>query len=309
MILVTGATGYVGRYVVKALTDAGAKVRCLVRNPKKCNISGVEVVQGDITDPVSLAVAVSDIDIVIHLVAIIRENKNLSFNDINVVGTQNIIAAAQNSGVKHFIHMSALGACLDPKYKYAYSKGMAEIPVVNSGLDYTVLRPSVMFGPGFGFVNRLLQSIRMTPTFVAMPGNGTTKFQPISVKDVARCVVQIVNQPERYRNKIIEIGGPEHLTYEQMLDAVMEVTEIKKTKIAVPLPLVRIAAYFMQLFMPDPPVTPAELAQLEFDNITDIDVIEKQFGFTPIRFTDGIEYIKHQLQNELKNKHKFKHKQ
>ncbi len=305
MILVTGATGYVGRHVVQALTKSGLEVRCLVRNLKECKLSGVELVQGDVADPVSLAVATTGVETVVHLVAIIREKKNLTYADINVNGTQNVVAAAQKNGVKHFIQMSALGAGLNPKYQYIYSKGLADISVINSGISYTILRPSIMFGPGgVGFVDRLLQLLRMTPTVVALPGNGTAKFQPISVKDVAACVLQIVTNPERFKNQIIEIGGPEHLAFEEMLDVLMEVTEIRKAKLPIPMPMVRLAAGLMQVLMKDPPVIKAELAQLDIDNVTDLDAVKKHFGFAPTRFAEGIEYIKHQLANEQKHKSK-----
>jgi NADH dehydrogenase len=298
MILVTGATGYLGRYVIKALVDSGQQVRCLVRNAKMVNFPGTEVVQGDITDPVSLAVACTGIDTIVHLVAIIREKKNINFTDINITGTQNLLNVAKTSNVKHFIHVSALGANTNPKYKYTYSKGIAEVSVLNSGINYTILRPSVIFGPGFGFVDRLLQALRMTPTFVAVPGNGATKFQPISVKDVAKCIEIVAQQPERYANKTIDVGGPEHLTYEQMLDILMEVTNIKKTKLHVPMPLVRVATNLMQRFMTDPPVTLVELTQLDLDNTCNTNSIKMNFGFTPTKFADGLEYIQYKLKEQ-----------
>ncbi|MBO8137700.1 MAG: complex I NDUFA9 subunit family protein [Desulfotomaculum sp.] len=298
MILVTGATGYVGRHVVKMLTEAGMNVRCLVRSTKNTELAGVELVQGDVTDPVSLAVACTGVDIVIHLVAIIRESKNMTYECININGTKNVLKAAKEGGVKHFIHMSALGAITDPRYKYAYSKGVAEVEVVNSGISYTILRPSVIFGPGFGFVDRLLQALRMTPTVVMLPGDGSVKFQPISVKDVAQCILKIVQSPGNYRNKVIDIGGPEHLTYEQMLDILMEVTGIKKAKLPVPMPLVKIAVKIMERFMNDPPVTTVELAQLGKDNITSKNAVKKHFGFTPTKFSEGLEYIRYKLKNE-----------
>ncbi|MEG6616221.1 complex I NDUFA9 subunit family protein [Peptococcaceae bacterium 1198_IL3148] len=295
MILVTGATGYLGRYVVKDLLESGQQVRCLVRNAKEINIPGAELVQGDITDPVSLAVACTGVDSIIHLVAIIRENKHMSFEAINIDGTKNLLEAAKTSGVQHFIYMSVLGASTNPKYKYTYSKGVAEVEVVNSGINYTILRPSVIFGPGFGFVDRLLQSLRMTPTIVVVPGDGNTKFQPISVKDVAKCVETVIQKPEQYINRIIDIGGPEHLTYEQMLDTVMEITNIKKAKLHLPIPLVRVAVGLMQRFMADPPVTPVELAQLDVDNKTSVNAIKKHFGFIPTKFAEGVAYIQYKV--------------
>lgn len=295
VILVTGATGYVGRYVIQALLDSNANVRCLVRDIKKINLPKVEVVQGDVTDPVSLAVACSGIRKVIHLVAIIREKKNNTFEDINITGTENLLKVAVESGVEHFIHISALGAGTDPNYKYAYSKGMAEVAVVNSGLNYTILRPSVIFGPGYGFVDRLVQSLLMTPTFVAVPGNGNTKFQPISVKDVAQCIKLVVQHADAYKNKTIDIGGPEHLTYNQMLDILMSTLGLKKAKLHVPLAVVRPATKIMEQIMADPLATSVELSQLAKHNITNINAVKKHFGFTPVKFAEGLEYIRYKM--------------
>ncbi|WP_034639105.1 complex I NDUFA9 subunit family protein [Desulfofalx alkaliphila] len=302
MILVTGATGYLGRHVVDALYKAGLKVRCLVRDTKDVNLPEVELVRGDINDPVSLAVACTGVDIVIHLVAIIREKKGLTFQDINIKGTENILNSAKECGVKHFIHVSALGASTTkPKLKYIYSKGVAEVKVTNSGLKYTILRPSVIFGPGFGFVDRLLQAIRMTPTVVALPGDGSAKFQPIYVKDVAKCILEVAGQPNQYINKCIDLGGPEHLTYEQMLDTVMEITDSKKTKVPVPMVLARLAAAVMQRFMSDPPVTTGELALLSVNNTTDINAVKKHFGFEPLRLAEGLEYLRYKVKNQDKD--------
>lgn len=298
MILVTGATGYVGRHVVKALCNAGENVRCLIHNNKDVrNFCDVEMVKGDITDPVSMAVACTGVDTVIHLVSIIREKKGTTFEVINVKGTESLIKAAKESGAARFIYMSALGASNNPKLKYAYSKGLAERAVIDSGLKYTILRPSVIFGPGEGFVDRMLQALRMTPTVVALPGDGSTKFQPVSVKDVARCVATIVQQPNRYKNKSLDIGGPEHLTYEQMLDILMECTNIKKSKVHIPMPMVKVAAVIMQWLMTDPPVTIGELSQLAFDNTTEIDSIKKNFGFEPVNYAEGLEYIRYKIKN------------
>jgi len=299
MIFVTGATGYVGKNVVKKLVANGIEVCCLehkskIKAAKESFCS--RVIEADVRDKLAIAVACCGVEIIVHLVAIIRETKDASFKDINVEGVKNIVRAAKENGAKHFVHISALGVCDNPKFKYAYSKWLGEQEVINSGLNYTIIRPSLIFGPGgFGFIDRMLQAINMMPGIVAVPGGGKTKFQPIHVSDVAKCVLCVVEQPSKYTGKIIEIGGLKHLTYEYMLDVLMDTIGVKKIKLHVPIPFVYLGALVMQNLLSDPPVTTVELAQLKLDNITDLQSVEKEFGFKPIRYEDGIAYVKQKM--------------
>lgn len=155
VILVTGGTGLVGKPLVSALVKKGHTVRCLVRSPQKAGEvlpGGIEFVQGEINDPESVNKACQGVDKVIHLVAIIREHGEQTFERINVEGTLNLVIAAGQAEVKHFIHMSALGACDNSRYKYVYSKWRGEEAVRQSGLKWTILRPSVIYGMGFNFL-------------------------------------------------------------------------------------------------------------------------------------------------------------
>lgn len=295
MVLVTGATGFVGRHVVRELRERGAGVRCLVRSQDKAEKllpAGVELVQGDVTHPVSLREACKGVRQVIHLVAIIREKGPRTFRAVNVQGTQNVVDAAKNAGVEHFIHMSALGAAPDPRYRYAYSKWCGEEAVRRSGLPYTILRPSVIFGEGFGFVDRLVQAVRMAPGLAPVPGRGDVRFQPIWVGDVARCLGKIWEEGSPHYGKVYEIGGPEYLTYVEMLDAVLAVLGRRARKVHIPLWLLRAVVPVLERILPDPPVTSGELAQLDFDNVTDLDGVERQFGFVPRRLADGLDYLR-----------------
>ncbi len=129
----------------------------------------MELVQGDVTDPVSLREACAGTKQVVHLVAIIRERGPGTFQAVNVRGTQNVVEGAGEAGIEHFIHMSALGAAPEPRYRYTYSKWLGEEAVRQSGLPYTIFRPSVIFGEGFGFVDRLVQAVRMTPGLAPFP--------------------------------------------------------------------------------------------------------------------------------------------
>jgi len=296
MILVTGGTGLVGRHLVRALLARGHGVRCLVRSVDRAGQvlpPEVELVRGDINDRAAVDKACTGVDRVFHLVAVIRENGADTFEHINVEGTLNLVVAAGQAGVKHFVHLSALGVSDNPKYKYAYSKWRGEETVQQSGLTWTILRPSVIYGNGFGFFDRLAQSLRFTPRpFVPVPGKGTALFQPVAVEDVTRCLIKLIESPALV-GKVIEIGGPEHLSYAQMLDLLLERLDEKRYKFYVPMFLMRLTVPLMGSFLKDPPVTTVELKQMELDNVTDTQAVEKTFGFKPRTLRNGLRQLSH----------------
>ena len=293
MILVTGGTGFVGSHLVPRLIKTGEKVRCLVRSRAKAKTlqaDGIELVVGDVSRLQSLEEAMPGVETVIHLVAVIRESRDVTLDGINVQGTRNVVQVALRSGVKRFIYMSALGANPNPKYRYTYSKWQGEEAVRSSNLDFTILRPSVIFGQGSGFTTQLIRSITMLPFLAPIPGSGKALFQPIWVKDVVTCIVQALKGGKS--GQTCEIGGPEHLTYQQMLATVMRVLGIKRIKVHFPLALMRPAVIAMEKLMRHPPVTLIELAQIEVDNTTDLDSVERLFGFKPLALSQGLDYIK-----------------
>ena len=294
MILVTGASGFVGSHLVPKLVESGYKVRCLVRPWSwigQLKKHMVELATGDVTDADSLKQAMKDVETVIHLVAIVRESRWATFSRINVQGTKNVVQAAAASGVKRFIHVGALGSSSEnPRYDYLYSKWQGEEVVRSSGLDFTILKPSAMFGKGAGFIDALVRSLKMFPLLAPIAGPGETRLQPIWVEDVVSCILKTLKGEKREEN--YEIGGPEHLAYEQILDAVIDALGTKRIKIHIPLPLMRPAVMAMGKVLSNPPVTLGELAQLQVDNITDLDSLERQFGFKPLKLSRGLDYLK-----------------
>jgi uncharacterized protein YbjT (DUF2867 family) len=295
MILVTGANGFVGSHVVPRLVgEVGAPVvRVLVR-PKAdtaaLKITGVNIVHGNVTDPESLRAAMKDIETVIHLVAVPIERGRQSFEGVNVNGTRNVAGAAREAGIKRFIHMSALGASNDSRYPYTYSKWLGEEAVRASGLDYTILQPGAQFGEGDGFFSAFAGLIGLSPLIFPSPGRGDTVFQPIWVEDVATAVVKSLADVQTIR-QTIEFGGPEHLTYDQMVRAVLQTMGKKRRIVHVPIPLLRVPLFFFGL-LPYPPVDSGQLDLLNVRNATELDATERRFGFKPKRLSEGLDYLK-----------------
>lgn len=290
MILVTGGTGLLGRHLVRTLVQQGYRVRCLVRSLARAReiLPDVELLKGDVTDLVSLRAACRGVEGIFHTVAVIRESEGATFEKVNVEGTFNMVVAAGEAGVRRFVHISALGASNNPRCSYVYSKWLGEEAVRQSGLEWTIVRPSVIYGEGFGFFDRLWQSVKLSPPpFVFIPGRGNTLFQPIDVDDVVKCLLYIWNHRNTVR-QIYEIGGPEHLSYVQMLHILLEVCEQRRIVIPVPLALLRGIVSLMTKVFNDPPVTLVELKQLEIDNITEPDAVYKNFGFKPRSLREGL---------------------
>ena len=162
--------------------------------------------------------------------------------------------------------------------------------VRNSGLDFSMLQPSVMFGQGAGFIVSLLRSIRMVPLIVPIAGDGKTRLQPIWVGDVVTCVMKLVAGEKR--GETCQIGGPDIVTYDALIDEILRALGVKKTKIHVPKWLMRPGVAVMDVFLRNPPVTMVEFKSMEIPNVTDPDAVEKDFGFKPRHLRDGLGYLK-----------------
>ena len=292
-VMVTGATGFLGRRVVQALLERGKDVRCLVRSPggeEMFDQDSVDVHYGSVTDPASLRAAFYDLDEVVHLVAVIQERGSATFDRINVAGTRNVLEAAKAAGARRFVHVSAIGAQENPAMRYLHSKWEAEQLVVGSGIPYTILRPSLLFGEGDEFMNALAGLVRTMP-IVPVIGNGKNEFQPVSVDDAARCVANAVDNP-RLRNGLAEIGGPERLTYDRIVDDVAFTMSAKRWKLHIPVALMRFPVWLTEKLLSRPPVTKDQLAMLRVPNYPEADTVEGVFRFSPKRVRGNITYVR-----------------
>ena len=293
LVLVTGATGFVGREVVKALGDRGFEVRCLVHTPGRESVLGdqqVDVHYGSVGDMAALRAAFYDVDTVVHLVAAIRQKGIATFQNLNRRGSEAVVDTAKDAGVKHFLYVSALGATDNVRYPYLNSKWQAEQAVINSGMPYTVLRPSIQFGPGDEFINTLAGLVRVSPV-VPIIGRGRNRFQPIAVQEVAACVAAAVGNDE-FHGKTIEIGGPEHLSYIEIVDIIAGTYQVWRPKLHIPVWAMRLVVRLMESLLPRPPVTTEQLRMLPISNVAKLDTVEDVFGFKPAPLQGSIDYIK-----------------
>ena len=292
LVLVTGATGFLGSRVVPELLARRHQLRCLVRSPGSDRLFDhrqVEVHYGNILNPESLAQAMQGVQSVVHLVGIIRPRRGLSFDVAHRQGTANVIEAAREAGVREIVYVSALGAAADPRYPYLHSKRQAELRVTGSGLDFTILRPSVIFGEGDEFLTALAALVRFGP-ITPVIGGGRNRMQPVAVEDVANCIASSVGNLQ-VKGRILDLGGPQRLSFNDLLEEVAQAMGRRLRPVHVPLPLAWPAVAVMQNFLPRPPVTTGQLRMLGIRNVAEGRDIERAFGFTPKPLRGNIDYV------------------
>lgn len=284
MVLLTGATGFVGRHIAARLVKEGWRVRCLVRDPARAPEflrHHCELAQGDARDAEAAAQAAQGVEAIIHLIGIIRETKDARFEELHVGATVNLLQAAQRNGVRRFVQMSALGARADGPTPYLRTKWRGEEAVRASGLSYTIFRPSIIFGPEDEFINMLARLARRMPL---LPRFGRGWMQPIWVEDVADCFVRSLKDELTF-GRSFALGGPEVFTLDQIIELLCRLQGISKPRVKPPWPLLKLGARLIERF-PGAPVTHDQLLMLEEDNTCDIGAMQGAFGIALRRLED-----------------------
>ncbi len=292
-VLLTGGTGFVGKSILDELIRQGHAVRLLVRHPDAVqrNVAGVEAVLGDILAPNSLPEAANGVDAVIHLVGIISECGRSTFQQVHVEGTRNVVKAARTAGVHRFVQMSALGTRPQAVSRYHKSKFAAEELVRNSGLDYTIFRPSLIYGPEDHFVNLFAKISGWSP-FLPVMGTGTSRMAPVAVESVAKAFVGALSEP-RSVGKAYDLCASEILTFEDILRTILAVLGRSRLLLHIPLPVARAQAGFLEflygrLLKVPPPLNRDQLIMLQEDNVGNAAPAKALFNLPEEPFADGI---------------------
>ena len=281
MILVTGGTGFVGGHVVRALRDAGRRVRVLVRDPGaagELEALGCELVEGDMTEPETLGRALDGVACVIHLVAI-RQGKDEQFERIMSRGTRDLVDAARGAGVGRFVHMSALGTNEGTKdlVPYYRAKWEMEQAVQGSGLPYVVFRPSFVFGADGGILPTFRRIARLAPV-TPITGSGEQRIQPIWVDDVAAYFARAV-ELEDATNRTFELGGPDVVDWNELWARLKRALGVKRPSVHLPMAFMRANALVTERLPGDVPLTRDLLKMMEAgDNVAANDDAARTFG-------------------------------
>jgi uncharacterized protein YbjT (DUF2867 family) len=277
--------------MIRRLLADGHAVRALVRGRpgEKAHLlqayhhdGDFAYVPGDVVSGNGLDAAMQGCDAVIHLVGIILEKGSNTFDAVHHIGTKNVVEAARRTGIRRFIHMSALGVRPDGVVAYQITKWKGEEEVRQSGIPYCILRPSLIFGSYGGFVTDMENVMKKAPLFRPIPGDGSPKFRPIFIDDVTCCFSRALTE-DAATNQTIELGGADELTLNEVLREIAHCAGIRKPALHVPLPLMFLCARLMK-FLPNPPVTADQLRMLREGSTCDIGPMKRIFALEPKGF-------------------------
>jgi uncharacterized protein YbjT (DUF2867 family) len=297
-VAIVGGTGFVGSHLVPQVLKAGHEVRVVGRGMRPTTLPpGLSCTSGDVVSGEGLEAAFHSADVVVNLVAVIRERGLQTFDAVNAQGTANVVDAASRAGVKRLVQLSAIGADPDPNFPYLISKWRGEQAVIASSLEWVIVRSSTIFGKGDGFFTLLAKAISLPAPFLIIPGDGAAVFQPIDADDVGRCLLAAIEDSQRAR-QLYEIGGPDQVTLEQITLGVAQAIDkewfgiSKRKPMHVDPRMIRPGALLMDKLLPNPLVTPQQLDMLAKPNVTRVDAVRTDFGFEPRPMWGNLGYLK-----------------
>jgi uncharacterized protein YbjT (DUF2867 family) len=292
MILVTGATGFLGRHLVRRLLGAGEGVRCLVRPDSPglewLQSQPVETAVGHLLDPSSLGRACDGIDRILHLAGPTHEGRDAVVEQIHHQGTALLAEAARANRVDRLIMLSPLGSASSAGLPFLRSRGQAEEQLRQSGLSTVILQTSLMFGSGDRLISGTIRMLRRTGVLL-IPGTGKTMLQPIWVGDVVSCLLRALRD-EAILDRTIPIGGPQHLTFEEIADQIGKMLNPPRMKVHLSRRMVGKLARLLDGFGRSPFLAYRHLELLEVGTITSLDAVKRSFGFQPMPLIEGVAY-------------------
>ena len=294
-VLITGATGFVGRAVCEAVVREGHSVRRMARGSRSQSLAaqndGMDWVRGSVLCPNDLRQGMQGCDAVIHLVGIIGEIGDQTFERVHQEGTLRVLEAALTSGVRRIVHMSALGTRPEAASRYHQTKWAAEEAVRSSGLDWTVFRPSLIYGPGDGFVNLFAGMSRWSPMLPVI-GRGTSLLQPVSVDCVAQAFARALNSKAAV-HQTYDLCGFDRLNLPQILKTLLQITRRRRVIVRIPralawYPTAVLEWVFPRVLRRPAPLSRDQILMLEEDNVGNPEAAERDFQIPSVPFAKGV---------------------
>ncbi len=294
MILVTGGTGFIGKALVRHLTEAGMPVRLLIRPSKQSpdlpRGLPVEVAVSNLTDTRSIRSAMMDVDVVYHLAGVEWHGAHASLMDVDIQGTAALSQVAADVGVDRFFYLSHLGADRGSAYPVLKAKAIAEENIRRSGVQHTILRSAMVYGMHDHFTTSLAQLLNALPYLFFVPEEGNTLLQPIWVEDLVTCLVWALDN-ELTINQTYSVGGPEYLTFNHIIQSVLEQIKLRRRLVHMFPPYLRAMTVVFESVFPGMPVSVYWLDYLATNRTCSLDVMTRVFNILPARFDHTLDHL------------------
>ncbi len=295
MILVTGATGFIGRALLRQLFEAGRDVRVLIRpsrrSPRLPKGRPIDVAVASLSDDRALRAALRDVDVIFHLAGAEWQGRNANLLNVDIRGTENLARVAAEADIKRIIAVSHIGASRSSGYPVFKAKGIAEEHIRRSGVPHTIFRSSLVFGPEDHFTTSLAWMLRTSPFFFPIPGSTRTVVQPLWVEDLVTVLLWSLDE-EGAINRTFEIGGSEYFTIRQLIEIIMQVTRHQRTLVEINPVLLRSLIVTLESFIPNYPGSSFWLDYIAVSRTCPVDNLPHAFGLMPARFAYRLDYLK-----------------
>ncbi len=295
MILITGATGFIGRTLMRHLFDAGREVRVLIRpsrrSPQLPRGLPVEVAVASLADERAFRAALKGVDAIFHLAGAESQGRNANLLAVDMRGTESLARVAADADVKRFFYLSHIGAGRASGFPVFKAKGIAEEHIRRSGVPYTIIQTSLIFGPEDHFTTSLARLLQMSPFVFPLPGSTRTVIQPLWVEDLVTVLLWSLDN-EATVNHTYEIGGSEFFTVRQIVEIIMQATQRPHWLFELPPQVLRAMIVTFESFVPRYPASSFWLDYISINRTCSVDNLPRTFGLMPARFTYRLDYLK-----------------
>jgi NADH dehydrogenase len=290
-VAVTGGTGFVGRHLVNRLLKDNHEITVLTHLKSADNLfaSKVRLVSGSVDSTAEMVPAFQGAAMVFHLIGIIAETRTKTFEKTVAQGTRNVMTACREAGVKKIFYLSALGTSSNAVNAYFRTKFVAEETVKDSRLNWTIFRPSIIYGQGDGFLTLISKLIKLSP-IVPIFGSGNYRMQPVYIDDLTEAMAKAALMPGS-NGQTIDIGGPERLEYVTVINKIKKALKKKRLNIHIPFAVITPVAALLEKLLKPAPLTKDQLSMLKMGSVGDITAMRTLLGIEPRKFEDGLKLV------------------